>query len=227
MDNQLAFVTLWHLNVWQTREKVKRLPLDLSHTIFIVSVFKGQTPHAAAFSRVAFLASRCSANTTAQRLAQRDAACFHLCLKRALPRFSRLCWGARLFILWPFHYVFVVGLFVLSLYSLCWLHAGWTRYSLMGDPLSGEHSLLIDSADLADDAVYECQATQAALRSHRAKLTVLGKIHSSSMILTANPHVKASRLAVLGSVFITKHRSTKSITPLMHVRYMYHFYTSF
>ncbi|KAK6326580.1 hypothetical protein J4Q44_G00022250 [Coregonus suidteri] len=50
---------------------------------------------------------------------------------------------------------------------------GWTRYSLMGDPLSGEHSLLIDSAELADDAVYECQATQAGLRSHRAKLTVL------------------------------------------------------
>lgn len=54
----------------------------------------------------------------------------------------------------------------------------------MGDPLSGEHSLLIDSAELADDAVYECQATQAALRSHRAKLTVLGKIHSS----THDPH---------------------------------------
>ncbi|KAG5855804.1 hypothetical protein ANANG_G00000490 [Anguilla anguilla] len=50
---------------------------------------------------------------------------------------------------------------------------GWTRYSLMGDAQSGEHSLLIDEAELADDAVYECQATQAALRSHRAKLTVL------------------------------------------------------
>lgn len=45
----------------------------------------------------------------------------------------------------------------------------------MGDPVSGEHSLLIDSAELVDDAVYECQATQAGLRSHRAKLTVLGK----------------------------------------------------
>lgn len=49
----------------------------------------------------------------------------------------------------------------------------------MGDLLSGEHSLLIDSAELADDAVYECQATQAALRSHRAKLTVLGKLHTA------------------------------------------------
>ncbi|XP_062395655.1 kirre like nephrin family adhesion molecule 3, like isoform X1 [Sardina pilchardus] len=50
---------------------------------------------------------------------------------------------------------------------------GWTRYSLMGDPLLGEHSLLIHSADLADDATYECQATQAAIRSHKAKLTVI------------------------------------------------------
>lgn len=49
----------------------------------------------------------------------------------------------------------------------------------MGDPVSGEHSLLIDSVDLEDDAVYECQATQAGLRSHRAKLTVLGKTRSS------------------------------------------------
>lgn len=49
----------------------------------------------------------------------------------------------------------------------------------MGDPVSGEHSLLIDSAELVDDAVYECQATQAGLRSHRAKLTVLGKTHAA------------------------------------------------
>ncbi|XP_028679223.1 kirre like nephrin family adhesion molecule 3, like [Erpetoichthys calabaricus] len=50
---------------------------------------------------------------------------------------------------------------------------GWNRYSITGDPISGEHSLFIDSAELADDAIYECQATQAALRSQRAKLTVL------------------------------------------------------
>lgn len=67
----------------------------------------------------------------------------------------------------------------------------------MGDPLSGEHSLLIDSAELADDAVYECQATQAALRSHRAKLTVLGKIHSSLMILPASSCARVCRLAEL------------------------------
>ncbi|XP_078511521.1 kin of IRRE-like protein 2 [Lissotriton helveticus] len=50
---------------------------------------------------------------------------------------------------------------------------GWSRYSIVGDPASGEHNLRVDGAELADDAVYECQATQAALRSHRAKLTVL------------------------------------------------------
>uniref|UniRef100_A0A672GN44 Ig-like domain-containing protein n=1 Tax=Salarias fasciatus TaxID=181472 RepID=A0A672GN44_SALFA len=65
---------------------------------------------------------------------------------------------------------------------------GWTRYSLMGDPLSGEHSLLIDSADLADDAVYECQATQAALRSHRAKLTVL--VPPSDPVVEGGPVVR-------------------------------------
>lgn len=88
----------------------------------------------------------------------------------------------------------------------------------MGDPLSGEHSLLIDSAELADDAVYECQATQAALRSHRAKLTVQGKIHSSCMNLTVGPFAKARRLAALwnnqGSVFITVQKQQK------HMQYM-------
>lgn len=91
----------------------------------------------------------------------------------------------------------------------------------MGDPLSGEHSLQIDSAELADDAVYECQATQAALRSHHAKLTVLGKIHSSRMILTVGPCAKACRLAVhgknQGSVFIAEHKSLQTTTLIIHV----------
>lgn len=99
------------------------------------------------------------------------------------------CWG-------PF--------FVSDSILLCWLHAGWTRYSLMGDPVSGEHSLLINSAELADDAVYECQATQAGLRSHRAKLTVLGKTHARSS--QSSLCAKACKLAVMGnnqmSVFI-------------------------
>uniref|UniRef100_A0A672JWL8 Kin of IRRE-like protein 3 n=1 Tax=Sinocyclocheilus grahami TaxID=75366 RepID=A0A672JWL8_SINGR len=65
---------------------------------------------------------------------------------------------------------------------------GWVRYSLMGDPLSGEHSLVIDSAELGDDAVYECQATQAGLRSHRAKLTVL--VPPSDPVVEGGPVVR-------------------------------------
>ncbi|XP_061531064.1 kirre like nephrin family adhesion molecule 3, like isoform X2 [Phycodurus eques] len=65
---------------------------------------------------------------------------------------------------------------------------GWTRYSLMGDPLSGEHSLLIDSAELVDDAVYECQATQAGLRSHGAKLTV--QVPPSDPVVEGGPVVR-------------------------------------
>ncbi|KAH0631319.1 hypothetical protein JD844_005606 [Phrynosoma platyrhinos] len=50
---------------------------------------------------------------------------------------------------------------------------GWSRYSIVGDASAGQHNLRIDYAELDDDAIYECQATQAALRSQRAKLTVL------------------------------------------------------
>lgn len=50
---------------------------------------------------------------------------------------------------------------------------GWSRYSIVGDPGSGEHNLHIENVELSDDAIYECQATQAALRSQRAHLSVL------------------------------------------------------
>ncbi|KAM8927868.1 kin of IRRE-like protein 2 [Pelodytes ibericus] len=50
---------------------------------------------------------------------------------------------------------------------------GWSRYSIIGDPGLGEHNLHIEGVELNDDAIYECQATQAALRSQRAHLTVL------------------------------------------------------
>lgn len=39
----------------------------------------------------------------------------------------------------------------------------------------GQYNLEILSADLSDDSLYECQAPDAALRSRRAKLTVLSK----------------------------------------------------
>ncbi|XP_069803195.1 kin of IRRE-like protein 2 isoform X3 [Dendropsophus ebraccatus] len=50
---------------------------------------------------------------------------------------------------------------------------GWSRYSIVGDHTLGEHNLHIEGVELGDDAIYECQATQAALRSQRAHLTVL------------------------------------------------------
>ncbi|XP_055516866.1 kin of IRRE-like protein 3 isoform X1 [Leucoraja erinacea] len=50
---------------------------------------------------------------------------------------------------------------------------GFPRYSIVGDHSAGEYSLRIEKAQLMDDAVYECQATHAALRSQPARLTVL------------------------------------------------------
>ncbi|XP_059805809.1 kin of IRRE-like protein 1 isoform X1 [Hypanus sabinus] len=49
----------------------------------------------------------------------------------------------------------------------------WPRYRIVGEVEKGEHNLQIQNADLSDDAVYECQATEVALRSDRATLTVL------------------------------------------------------
>uniref|UniRef100_A0A8C5QY42 Ig-like domain-containing protein n=1 Tax=Leptobrachium leishanense TaxID=445787 RepID=A0A8C5QY42_9ANUR len=50
---------------------------------------------------------------------------------------------------------------------------GWSRYSIVGDRTLGEHNLHIEAVELGDDAIYECQATQAALRSQRAHLSVM------------------------------------------------------
>lgn len=51
--------------------------------------------------------------------------------------------------------------------------AAWPRYRVVGSADSGQYNLEITDAELSDDAAYECQATEAALRSRRAKLTVL------------------------------------------------------
>ncbi|KAM5294768.1 kin of IRRE-like protein 1 isoform 6-T6 [Glossophaga mutica] len=49
----------------------------------------------------------------------------------------------------------------------------WPRYRVVGSADTGQYNLEITDAELSDDASYECQATEAALRSRRAKLTVL------------------------------------------------------
>uniref|UniRef100_A0A2K5KC83 Ig-like domain-containing protein n=1 Tax=Colobus angolensis palliatus TaxID=336983 RepID=A0A2K5KC83_COLAP len=55
--------------------------------------------------------------------------------------------------------------------------SSYPQYLVVGNHLSGEHHLKILRAELQDDAVYECQAIQAAIRSRPARLTVLGKNH--------------------------------------------------
>ncbi|XP_018613696.1 kin of IRRE-like protein 1b isoform X2 [Scleropages formosus] len=49
----------------------------------------------------------------------------------------------------------------------------WPRYRVLRRVEVGQYNLEISSAQLSDDSLYECQATEAALRSRRAKLTVL------------------------------------------------------
>ncbi|XP_028320972.1 kin of IRRE-like protein 3 isoform X4 [Gouania willdenowi] len=51
--------------------------------------------------------------------------------------------------------------------------SGYPRYTVIGDHSSGEHHLRIQRVELMDDALFECQAVQAAMRSRPARLTVL------------------------------------------------------
>uniref|UniRef100_A0A8C9Y8H1 Kirre like nephrin family adhesion molecule 1b n=1 Tax=Sander lucioperca TaxID=283035 RepID=A0A8C9Y8H1_SANLU len=49
----------------------------------------------------------------------------------------------------------------------------WPRYRVLRALDTGQYNLEISNAELSDDSLYECQATEAALRSRRAKLNVL------------------------------------------------------
>uniref|UniRef100_A0A674CRF5 Kirre like nephrin family adhesion molecule 1b n=1 Tax=Salmo trutta TaxID=8032 RepID=A0A674CRF5_SALTR len=49
----------------------------------------------------------------------------------------------------------------------------WPRYRVLRVIGVGQYNLEISAAALSDDSLYECQATEAALRSRRAKLTIL------------------------------------------------------
>ncbi|XP_072885768.1 kin of IRRE-like protein 3 isoform X2 [Hemitrygon akajei] len=64
---------------------------------------------------------------------------------------------------------------------------GFPRYSIVGDHAAGEFNLRIEKAQLIDDAVYECQATHAALRSQPARLTVL--IPPDNPVISSGPVV--------------------------------------
>ncbi|XP_012586027.1 PREDICTED: kin of IRRE-like protein 2 [Condylura cristata] len=50
---------------------------------------------------------------------------------------------------------------------------GWSRYWIARNAASGQHDLHIRPVELEDQASYECQATQAGLRSRPARLHVL------------------------------------------------------
>ncbi|KAL2762600.1 kin of IRRE-like protein 2 isoform e precursor, partial [Daubentonia madagascariensis] len=50
---------------------------------------------------------------------------------------------------------------------------GWSRYWISGNAASGHHDLHIRPVELEDEASYECQATQAGLRSRPAQLHIL------------------------------------------------------
>lgn len=86
---------------------MERLPLDLSNPIFIVSVFKGQTPYVVALSRVAFAAFHMQNGSIPG-----PARCCLLLFAsyRFLPRFSHLCSSHK-----SVHFT------VLSLCIGCWL----------------------------------------------------------------------------------------------------------
>nr|XP_033779908.1 kin of IRRE-like protein 1 isoform X2 [Geotrypetes seraphini] len=63
----------------------------------------------------------------------------------------------------------------------------WPRYHIVGTADSGQYNLEITDAELSDDASYECQATEAALRSRSAKLTVL--IPPEDPIIDGSPEI--------------------------------------
>ncbi|XP_041749628.1 kin of IRRE-like protein 3 isoform X2 [Coregonus clupeaformis] len=51
--------------------------------------------------------------------------------------------------------------------------SGYPRYDIVGDHSKGEYHLLIQRTEMQDDAFFECQAIQAAIRTRPARLTVL------------------------------------------------------
>lgn len=67
----------------------------------------------------------------------------------------------------------MVDYLTLNVLRLCLYAPAWPRYRVLRVQELGQYNLEILSADLSDDSLYECQAPDAALRSRRAKLTVL------------------------------------------------------
>jgi len=71
--------------------------------------------------------------------------------------------------------IFSLGCVCVCVSDCLHVSTAWPRYRVMRVSDLGQYNLEILSADLSDDSLYECQAPDAALRSRRAKLTVLSK----------------------------------------------------
>lgn len=75
------------------------LPLDLSHPIFIMSVFKGQTPHTAARLRVAFSSPHAALLTQQLNSWPSEVLLAFICVLQSLATFlSPFVQGTSLFI---------------------------------------------------------------------------------------------------------------------------------
>uniref|UniRef100_A0A7N4P5C5 Kirre like nephrin family adhesion molecule 1 n=1 Tax=Sarcophilus harrisii TaxID=9305 RepID=A0A7N4P5C5_SARHA len=99
----------------------------------------------------------------------------------------------------------------------------WPRYRIVGSAEAGQYNLEITDAELSDDASYECQATEAALRSRKAKLTVLNPptvtlsiqpqtVQEGERVVftcqaTANPEIQGYRWAKGGILIEDAHES--------------------
>lgn len=96
----------------------------------------------------------------------------------------------------------------------CVCTAGYPRYTVIGDHGSGEHHLRIQRVELTDDAVFECQAVQAAMRSRPARLTVLGKSTLSTRQLQTNPLYQRQQAPITGLQMACGKKQKKALASL-------------
>lgn len=79
-----------------------------------MSVFKGQAPHAASSSRVAYAASCCAANTVAQCWTQGAAAAAFICVLNSFAAFLLTLFQAHVC---SFYRTFIICLLLLGLFA--------------------------------------------------------------------------------------------------------------
>ncbi|XP_072296691.1 kin of IRRE-like protein 1b isoform X2 [Eucyclogobius newberryi] len=88
----------------------------------------------------------------------------------------------------------------------------WPRYRILRALDTGQFNLEISQAELSDDSQYECQATEAALRSRRAKLNVL--------IPPEDPHLEgAPELLLMAGTPYNLSCVTRGAKPAAHIQW--------